>query len=640
MRLFENIAPVKRIRYFRNEFNNGKTLSYILQHLKDAEVKMDTVNGLSKYLKNIKFHKTQDTFFYELNTDIWRYERKVIVDNITVDYELILKKSLRDIIWDEELRSVVSVVCANIRKANKDNEFIQKSFCGILERPANGFKDALQRILFVNQLLWQTKHTLVGLGRLDKILIDYYQNDLMGGVINSNEAKKMLIEFCESLHKYYDFKSNSLKGDTGQIIILGGKEKEAGYLSNELTYMFIEVMIELHLPDPKILLRVANDMPDDLWDIAITCISTGIGCPLFSNDELVIPALQELGYKEEDSFNYGTSACWEPIVIGNSFDQNNAGNFLLTDIINQLINRNTYNTFEDLLNALRTEIINEFLRINKKMLEIDYSDDPIQALFINDCIKNKSYSLKKDARYKFYSILSTGFSNGIDSLMVIKKIVFEEKEMTLQQLYEKMQLGYDEQVKTLIKPMPKFGSDNREVIDMTNTVISFMQNANQIMNKEYGFSCRFGLSSPEYMKQGVISEASFDGRKKGDAFNVHISSKEAIAYTELFNFASSLEYRKGCVNGNVVDVVVSPNLINQNKEKFTQLIKIGMLNGIYQMQLNVISYRQLMEAKINPEKYPNLIVRVWGFSAFFNDLPEEYKDYLINRAKISEGVVD
>ena len=104
------------------------------------------------------------------------------------------------------------------------------------------------------------------------------------------------------------------------------------------------------------------------------------------------------------------------------------------------------------------------------------------------------------------------------------------------------------------------------------------------------------------------------------------------------NFASHLEYKDALINGNVVDIMVSPNIIKENAEKFAFFVHQSMLNGVFQMQMNVVSSKILIEARKNPDAFPHLIVRVWGFSSYFNDLPDEYKDYLIQRALQNERV--
>ena len=119
---------------------------------------------------------------------------------------------------------------------------------------------------------------------------------------------------------------------------------------------------------------------------------------------------------------------------------------------------------------------------------------------------------------------------------------------------------------------------------------------------------------------------------------VHISANDSVAYSELVSFASQLNYTGYGSNGNVVDYFISPSFIQNNLEKFTHFIMLSIKKGFFQMQMNVVSSNTLIEAKKNPEQFPNLIVRVWGFSAYFKDLPVEYQDVLIKRAKLSEGI--
>lgn len=630
-------TPVKKARYIRNEMKTGLRKRSVISYIAQKQVKMGDVDGLIRFFDRISYHGTQETFFYEIDEAVWRYEYEIIVDNITVDYGPILASPLSELVWDEKLKKLFQDICGKIVKANNGNMFVEQCFSRIMEKPSATFKESLQRILFINQLLWQTKHKLVGIGRLDQLMYSYYRKEVDNGSLTRDEAMALVCDFMKALHKHYQYKSNALVGDTGQIIILGGLSEDGKSAVNELTYIIVEAMVKLQLPDPKVLLRVTDDTPDDLWKLSVKCIATGIGCPLLSNDNLVIPAMEELGYEKKDCYNYGTSACWEPLIIGDSFDQNNAGGFVLPDVINQLVEGADFESFEELLAKLDGAIEEEFLKINKKMAAMTYAEDPIQAVFINGCREKKSHSLKKDAKYAFYSILGTGFSNGINSLLAIKHLVYDEKAYTLSELNCLRKKGYSQDIIDRINEYPDFGCDDEEVIALTNCVLGFMQRANDIMINRYGYKCRFGLSSPSYMTRGSISDASFDGRKKNSPFNVHISSQKPIAYTELLNFASALNYSKGCVNGNVVDFIVTPNVILDNEDVFVHLIKTAFQNGVYQMQLNVLSSQQLIDAKSHPENYPNLIVRVWGFSAYFNDLPEQYQDLLIERALISEG---
>ena len=162
----------------------------------------------------------------------------------------------------------------------------------------------------------------------------------------------------------------------------------------------------------------------------------------------------------------------------------------------------------------------------------------------------------------------------------------------------------------------------------------------EIKNKKnkFGGEIKFGFSAPTYIMQSIDAPASFDGRKNGEPFGVHISSdKASVPYTELIQFATKLKYDGHRFNGNVIDFMITPNFIEDNFDKMVDFIILSISLGFFQMQMNVTSSDILIKAKANPREYENLIVRVWGFSAYFIDLPDNYKDLLIERALKNEG---
>ena len=209
----------------------------------------------------------------------------------------------------------------------KETRVLKEEFSAILNCPAKHFHEGLQRILFFNQVLWQTRHTLNGLGRLDKILNHLYVTDLREGILTQNDAYVMILDFLGCLSRWYSYKSSALLGDIGQIIILGGEEQDGSYFCNDLTYLFMRAQAELGRPDPKILLRVSDKMPDRLLNAAVQALTRKTGSPLFSNDTVIIPYLLNFGIDQEDAYNYCVSACWEPFIPGKSLDQNNIKTF-------------------------------------------------------------------------------------------------------------------------------------------------------------------------------------------------------------------------------------------------------------------------------------------------------------------------
>ena len=172
---------------------------------------------------------------------------------------------------------------------------------------------------------------------------------------------------------------------------------------------------------------------------------------------------------------------------------------------------------------------------------------------------------------------------------------------------------------------------------MTRELVEFTAEHVKDWRSSFGGRVKFGLSSPNYVELGRTTPATLDGRRACESLGVHISNPKGVPYTELVMFASRLNYSGIRSNGNVLDYFVSPVIIRDEAEKFCMFLKAGIKAGFFQMQMNVVDSAQLIDAKEHPGKYPDLIVRVWGFSAYFDELPEEYQNVLIERALACEG---
>lgn len=580
-----------------------------------------------------------------------------VIGNTAPDYTKIIKCSIEDLKQQNagdnqvqknnvELLTYIESYIDKIIEAlekKQTNPNIQKNihnFLSMKKDKAQSLEDALQRILFWSSLFWQSGHKLIGLGRLDKLLEDYAEID------DQEYCIAVLKDFLLVLHNYYDFKSAALLGDIGQIIILGGLEEDGTYYCNNMTYCFLEAIKEIQVTDPKILLRVSHKMPLRLMECAVDCVSKGTGSPLFSNDDIIIPALQKFGYEVQDAYNYTTSACWEPVSYGNSLEQNNLTDINFADALIQTLCSDEIlkiTEYDQFIQAY----IQELKNLVKGRLEfisgLKWEEDPLFTFFVDECGEKNLDISEGGAKYNNYGILSVGMANAVDSIINIRKIVFENHEMTLGEIHQLWTcIDKDtEKIAILTERLKKmshsFGHDDVKVVDLVNCILKAVSEETCAYRNKYNGKVKFGLSSPNYVHVGKSTGCTFDGRQENDPLSVHISAAGGVAFTELISFASQIEYEGWNANGNVVDFFVTPEFIENNKEKFVDLLFLGIKQGFFQMQMNVVSSDMLIAAKNNPEKFPNLIVRVWGFSAYFVDLPVEYKDVLIRRALLSEG---
>jgi formate C-acetyltransferase len=614
--------------------------------------KATQANAFYQLLSQTEICAKDRYFFYSVDVfKTWFNEKRLMV-NSTLDYKRIIDAPINTLLindsadfFTKENNKVVKALSHYLERCisfvNKSNMANSKNIIYWLENmkttKASSLEEALQRILFINQIQWQTNHRLVGLGRLDYILNDLYNADCEAGRLDKDRAVIIIKEFLTCLHEYYWFKSDDLMGDTGQIIILGGNQIDGSYFCNELTYAFITAVKELQRPDPKVLLRVGENMPENLMRAAVDCIQTGIGCPLLSNDEQVIPYMIAFGYEPEDAYNYVTSACWEPLVPSVAHEQNNIQliNFLIPfNLMSEKVGFAQFDHFEKLFESYLQQLEVHISYVGALLDKIEWDKNPFVSAFTDSCRQQHKDVGDGGGKYNNYGILSLALSNAVNALKNIQKYVFEEKRITLCQLdfMRKNNFRGHEDIYQLFRNTKVFGTDDPFALELTNRILARADIAVQRYQNKFGAKAKFGLSSPGYIKASERYSASFDGRKKGEPFAVHISSDGNNGYTELMQFASKIDYSSSKFNGNVVDFFISPHFIQNNFEKFVSFIRKTISLGVFQMQANVVSRETLIAARENPDKFPNLIVRVWGFSAYYIDLPAAYKNHLIERA--------
>ena len=473
------------------------------------------------------------------------------------------------------------------------------------------------------------------------MLADLYQKDIDTDILTEEKACELVYDFLNQLSKYASYKSDALEGDIGQIIILGGNQPNGKYFCNGLTEIFLKEQANLKKPDPKTFLRVGKNMPDSLLKLAVSCLTAKTGSPLFSNDEVVIPVLKGFGMPNEDAYSYCVSACWEPYIVGKSLDQNNIMVFDYFKALDAVLNNGVeYRSIEELVESYIKENGKCFKEFLQSVDEMKWAKDPLVSIFMDGCAEKRKDVSEGAAKYNNYGITTVALSNVVDSLFNIKKLVFKDKKYSLAEMNKARVENFDSAPEMFIEVTSlkkSYGHDIAEVEALVNRITSSIASIAKSYHNALGGTVKFGLSSPGYNILSKRMSADFSGRKNGKPYNTHISCTDA-GYTEIVGFAGKLEYSDQRFNGNVIDFFMTESLIDENTGKFVLFMKGAIASGFFQMQMNLIDSKTLIDAKAHPEKYKGLIVRVWGFSAYFNELPESYKDLLIERALAAEKV--
>lgn len=644
-------------RYKHLEPDEIEELHYIALYQKSK------AEQISDALSNVRITiRPGNRFQTWIDTGLEFVNIKPVIDNTSPDYSVVLTSSINTLIENYNndiysksnfqfkivlcaVKQYINRICKEIEvymKAYPQDSYLQHTyvlFQRMLTHEAETIEEALQRILFWSSIFWQCKQRLIGLGRMDKLLQRFLPELKKKG---ASAIKEILKDFLTEMHRYYAFKSNSVAmGDTGQIIVLGGVEPDGSYFCNVFTYLFIEAVKELHLPDPKTLLRVSVTMPDKLLQSAIDSIATGIGCPLLANDDVVIPSLVEFGYEKNDACNYVTSACWEPLAYGMSLEVNNIFDINYAEVFNDTCQDDAIfscQSFDEVLSLYCERLDKYFQHVLHKLSLIQWEENPLLSMFVLNCRKTGIDISQGGAKYNNYGILSVGLSNTVNSLMNIKKLVFDNKDYKLHELINAQRTNYrdSKDLKKKLSLYSYFGHDSEEVVTLIKKITGTLYARGEKFRNRFGGSVKWGLSSWSYAEEGKRTKATLDGRIAGEPLGVHISNSKSEPFTELVLFASKLNYSGNHSNGNVLDFFVAPQMLKRNSYKFLLFIKTAIKLGFFEMQMNVVNSEELRDALIHPEKHMDLIVRVWGFSAYFNDLPDYYKKLLIERAEESE----
>lgn len=653
---------INRTKILFQALKNIRKITFIKKlRLKNYDV-LSEANFFKEICQSSRLTMSEkETFFYNPDFFILPLHRNseniATIGNITVNYGDVLNKGISGLKRDiedlarnsdnERFYKALLEVCNAIEIYSKRvRHFVEKNFperkelIKSLHRipiyPADSLFDALQSVLIINSLLWTNGIPLIGLGRLDQILYPFYLEDLKKRRISREEARHLLKEFVKTLHKGFKYKSNVLPGDTGQVIVLGGKDEEEVDTSNELTMLFIDIMKELKLPDPKIVLRVHKNTPLEIWYKAIELLSEGLGYPLFSNDDVIIPALQQFGYEIKDTYEYVVSACWEPHIPGVSFDQNNLYNLNLLEPLVYLFKEKSLShikSFDNLLEEYKF-VLKEYVSSSLKEIEkIKFKPSPLLSL-LTRC-RERDIS-EGGAKYNNMGILTVGLSNTVDSLLNVKRWIESKSVNSFYDISKLIDTNFENNPELLYDAKNKglkFGNDNDEIILLTNNIMDTILAVIENKFNQFRGKYKIGFSSPSFVASGVSLPATPDGRKDKEPLGVHISpSHGKVSYVEIFNFSSKLNYKK-IFNGAVTDIMIEVGLLRKNLTVFINLFKTFFELGGAQLQCNVLNYEQLLDAFKHPDKYPNLVVRVWGFSAYFKDLPEAYKQLIVKRAQ-------
>lgn len=547
--------------------------------------------------------------------------------------------------------------------------------------PAQTFHEAIQSVWFI-QLILQIEsngHSL-SYGRFDQYMYSYLQHDLDQNLITEDAAVELLTNLWIKTLTINKVRSqahtfSSAGSPMYQNVTIGGQTTDKKDAVNKLSFLVLKSVAQTRLPQPNLTVRYHAHINQKFFDEAIEVMKLGTGMPAFNNDEVIIPSFIEKGVKEEDAYNYSAIGCVETAVPGKwgyrctGMSYMNFPRILLIAMNNgvdmtsgkRFVEPCGYFTemksYEELMEAW-DKVVRELTRMSVIVENaIDLASerdvpDVLCSTLTEDCIGRGKTIKEGGAIYDFISGLQVGIANMADSLAAIKKLVFDEKKITQQQLWDALVDDFSSEESQRIQQMlineaPKYGNDNDEVDQLVvEAYASYIDEMKKYPNTRYGRGPIGGIryagtsSISANVGQGFGTMATPDGRKAHTPLAEGCSpahSCDKSGPTAVFKSVAKLPTHE-ITGGVLLNQKVTPQMLSteENKQKLEMLMKtfFNRLEG-YHVQYNVVSKETLIDAQKHPEKHKDLIVRVAGYSAFFNVLSKATQDDIIGRTEQS-----
>jgi pyruvate-formate lyase len=515
--------------------------------------------------------------------------------------------------------------------------------------PPRKFREALQSLRLLQAVVWLSGHYHVGLGRFDQYLWPYLQADLAAGRETIASAEDLLAEFFIALNKDSDLYPGVQQGDNGQTLTVGGVRPDGSDGVNELTRMVLRVALATSMIDPKINLRINANTDLDLLCLASELTRAGLGFPQYSNDDLVIPALIAHGYAPEDARDYTVAACWEFIIPGKGMEVVNIGAVSMPAAADRGIREALAagGDFARVLECTARDIRRQVGALVEAYGRLLLPPAPYYSVLMEGCLES-GRDLSLGCKYNNFGVHGAGSADAADSLAAVQKLVFDEQSVAPQELLRALDAnyaGYDVLRAQLANRAPKVGRNDAEADALLTQLFDLFATAcEEIPDNGRGGRIRPGTGSAMYyvwlarghegMREPVVG-ATANGRRQGDFFGANLApahNARAAGPTAVLQSFSHIDYRR-VFNGGPITLELSDTVFRDDQaiRKVALLVRAFARMGCQQLQLNTVQLDTLQDARVHPERHRNLIVRVWGWSAYFTDLETEYQEHIIQR---------
>ena len=507
-------------------------------------------------------------------------------------------------------------------------------------------------------------------GRLDQHLYPFYKNELEDGTLNKESATEILQSFWVKFNNHPappKVGVTALESNTYTdfaLINVGGLTDDGRDAVNELSFLILDVIEEMRILQPSSMVQLSKKNPDSFIKRAVRIVKTGFGQPSIFNTDAIIQELVRQGKDIADARNGGASGCVESGAFGTEA-YILTGYFNLTKVLEITLNNGydhrtqkqiglktgnakEFKSFEEVMAAYKKQL-NHFIDIKIKgnniieKLFAEYLPVPFLSILIDDCIDNGRDYNAGGARYNTSYIQGVGLGSITDILTSIKYNVFDKKKISMAEMLNAMDAdfeGFEDMRYDLIYETPKYGNDNDYADDQAVRVFEMFFDAVDGRPTPRGATFRINmLPTTSHVYFGSVIGATPDGRKAFMPLSEGISPFQGTDIkgpTAVMKSAAKIDHLR--TGGTLLNQKFTPQILETEKgiDSVVQLIRSYFRMDGHHIQFNVVHTDTLRDAQKHPEKYEDLIVRVAGYSDYFNDLGEDLQNEIIRRTEHEE----
>ena len=538
-------------------------------------------------------------------------------------------------------------------------------------KPAGTYWEALQSLWFTHMLVMAAEsYPGAGLshGRFDQYIYPFYRKDIDGGIIDRDFAREILRCYWIKHNYAYDFQgrigtNQGINSSFGQLVTLSGCGPDGEDLTNDLTYLALDVIEEMNLLEPKPNVRIHGNTPEKLLRRVAEIISRAQGAPFLLNfDELSMEALAWIGLPEDELWDYAPVGCLENTLQGNdrsgTVDVNinlaKAVELVLFDGRDPMTGRQTgprtgdpreFESFDRFMDAYRNQtrfLMESLIDVYNLSDEIGARFEPVPYLstLVRGCETNGKDVTGGGAQHNFITMEGIALGTTIDSLAAVKKLIFEDGKISMDDLVRAIETNFEGREplrRRLVNRAPKYGNDDPYVDSLGEEVSRFWTTeVTKYVSPHTGRRYRAGYLSWNYwISYAPKTAATPDGRKRGAYLSnglCPVNGAEVRGPTSMIKSVGNLALRT-VPGGGSHTFSLSPTLVRDEEhiEKLMALLRSYHEHGGSALQINVIDPETLKSAQKQPDEYGNLLVRVTGYNAYFVMLGKEIQDEIIAR---------